>query len=132
MPNWVMNELTCIFQTKEEFESFKNRANTEGLYASFFPMPAVLEGTTSPHIAPGDFINSVNKSKEALGDLEIDSLFLHSLPFQMAQNGILDELKRIQNSGLIHNFGYSGDNDDRCVVVGHIKPLVDDGLAIVR
>ena len=25
MPNWVMNELTCIFQTKEELDAFKER-----------------------------------------------------------------------------------------------------------
>jgi hypothetical protein len=63
MPNWVMNELTCIFQTQEEYIAFKNKANTEGLYNSFFPMPEVLEGTSSPHLAPGDFINGVNKRK---------------------------------------------------------------------
>jgi hypothetical protein len=63
MPNWVMNELTCIFQTSEELNAFKMKANTEGLYNSFFPMPEVLEGTSSPHLAPGDYINGVNKRK---------------------------------------------------------------------
>ena len=63
MPNWVMNELTCIFQTSEELDAFKIEANTEELFASFFPMPEVLEGTSSPHLAPGDFINGVNKRK---------------------------------------------------------------------
>jgi len=63
MPNWVMNELTCIFQTSEEYNAFKNRAKIEGLFNSFIPMPEALEGTLSPHIAPGDFINGVNKSK---------------------------------------------------------------------
>ena len=63
MPNWVMNELTCIFQTKEELDAFKMKANTEGLYASFFPMPTVLEGTTSPHHNPEEFIAKVNQSK---------------------------------------------------------------------
>ncbi len=63
MPNWVMNELTCVFQTSEEYNAFKMKANTEGLYASFFPMPEVLDGTLSPHIAPGNFIDGVNKSK---------------------------------------------------------------------
>ena len=61
MPNWVMNELSCIFQTSEEYNAFKTKANIEGLYNSFFPMPSVLEGTRSPHLAPGDFINAVNK-----------------------------------------------------------------------
>jgi hypothetical protein len=58
-----MNQITCIFQTQEEYNAFKMKANTEGLYDSFFPMPEVLEGTSSPHLAPGDFINGVNKRK---------------------------------------------------------------------
>ncbi len=63
MPNWVMNELSCIFQKQEEYNAFKIKANTEGLFASFFPMPEVLDGTLSPHIAPGNFIDGVNRSK---------------------------------------------------------------------
>jgi len=63
MPNWVMNELTCIFQTQEEYNAFKEKVNLEGLFNSFIPMPEVLDGTLSPHIAPGDFINGVNKRK---------------------------------------------------------------------
>ena len=63
MPNWVMNELICSFQTQEQFESFKSKINLEGLFNSFIPMPEILDGTLSPHIAPGDFINGVNKSK---------------------------------------------------------------------
>ena len=58
-----MNELTCIFQTQEEYNAFKMKAKTEALYNSFFPMPEVLEGTSSPHLAPGDYINGVNKRK---------------------------------------------------------------------
>ena len=63
MPNWVMNKLTCIFQTQEEYNAFKEKVNLEGLFNSFIPMPEVLDGTLSPHIAPGDFINGVNKRK---------------------------------------------------------------------
>jgi hypothetical protein len=63
MPNWVMNELTCIFQTQEEYNAFKEKVNLEGLFNSFIPMPEVLDGTLSPHIASGDFINGVNKRK---------------------------------------------------------------------
>jgi hypothetical protein len=63
MPNWVMNELTCTFQTQEEYNLFKEKVNLEGLFNSFIPMPEVLDGTLSPHIAPGDFINGVNKRK---------------------------------------------------------------------
>ena len=63
MPNWVMNELTCIFQTQEEYIAFKEKANTEGLYASFISMPTVLEGTIAPHRDPEEFIVKVNQSK---------------------------------------------------------------------
>jgi hypothetical protein len=63
MPNWVMNELTCVFQSEEEYNAFKEKAKTEALYNSFFPMPSILEGTSSPHLAPGDYINEVNKHK---------------------------------------------------------------------
>jgi len=58
-----MNELTCIFQTAEQYNAFKEKANTESFYNSFFPMPEVLDGTLSPHLAPGDFIAQVNKRK---------------------------------------------------------------------
>ncbi len=63
MPNWVMNELTCIFQIKEELDAFKNKANTEGLYNSFIPMPTVLDGTRCPHLDPDVFIAQVNKNR---------------------------------------------------------------------
>lgn len=56
-----MNELTCIFQTPEECNAFKAKANTEGLYSSFIPMPAVLENTVSPHHNPEEFVAKVNK-----------------------------------------------------------------------
>jgi hypothetical protein len=63
MPNWVMNQLTCIFKTSEEYNAFKEKANTEGLYNSFFPMPEVLEGTVSPHTEPDVYIAQVNLRK---------------------------------------------------------------------
>jgi hypothetical protein len=56
-----MNELTCVFPTQEEYCSFKEKANTEGLFNSFFPMPEVLEGTISPHIEPDEFVAKVNR-----------------------------------------------------------------------
>jgi hypothetical protein len=58
-----MNELTCIFPNVEQYNAFKEKANTESFYNSFFPMPEVLDGTLSPHLAPGDFIAQVNKRK---------------------------------------------------------------------
>jgi hypothetical protein len=63
MPNWVMNELTCIFQTSEEYNAFKMKANTDALYDSFFPMPEVLDGTRSPHQNPDAYIATVNLRK---------------------------------------------------------------------
>ena len=63
MPNWVMNELTCIFQTTEEYNAFKEKAKIEGLYNSFIPMPSVLENTRCPHLEPNAFIEQVNSRK---------------------------------------------------------------------
>ena len=61
MPNWVMNELICSFQTQEQFESFKSKINLEGLFNSFIPMPEILEGTQSPNINPDKLIADFNK-----------------------------------------------------------------------
>lgn len=61
MPNWVFNELTCIFKTSEELNLFKEKANVEGLFHSFFPMPSVLENTRSPHLDPNQYLDSLNK-----------------------------------------------------------------------
>jgi hypothetical protein len=63
MPNWVMNQLTCIFKTSEEYNAFKEKANIEGLYNSFIPMPEVLEGTVSPHTEPDVYIARLNSRK---------------------------------------------------------------------
>ena len=56
-----MNELICSFQTQEQFESFKNKINLEGLFNSFIPMPEILEGTQSPNINPDKLIADFNK-----------------------------------------------------------------------
>jgi len=61
MPNWVMNELTCIFQTSEEYNAFKMKANTDALYDSFFPMPEILGDTTSPNINVENLILEYSK-----------------------------------------------------------------------
>jgi hypothetical protein len=61
MPNWVMNELICSFQTQEQFESFKSKINLEGLFNSFIPMPEVLDGTQSPDINVDKLILDYNK-----------------------------------------------------------------------
>ena len=72
-----MNELTCIFETSEEFQSFKNKVDEKNFYNSFLPMPEILVDTQSPHIAPGDFINAVNKSK-GTNFLTLESIALSS------------------------------------------------------
>lgn len=64
MPNWVMNELTCIFQTPEEYNAFKEKANPESFYNSFIPMPPVLEGTQSPHVDVDKFIIQYNEEND--------------------------------------------------------------------
>ena len=64
MPNWVMNELTCIFQTQEEYNAFKEKANPESFYNSFIPMPPVLEGTQSPHVDVDKFIIQYNEEND--------------------------------------------------------------------
>ena len=61
MPNWVMNELTCIFQTSEEYNAFKEKADIEGLYDSFIPRPEILENTLYPPYSDEEFIALVNR-----------------------------------------------------------------------
>ena len=61
MPNWVMNELTCIFQTSEELQSFKSKVDEENFYNSFFPMPKILQGTQCPNVNADKLILECNK-----------------------------------------------------------------------
>jgi hypothetical protein len=61
MPNWVMNELTCIFQTSEELQSFESKVDEENFYNSFFPMPEILQGTQCPNINVDKLILEFNK-----------------------------------------------------------------------
>ena len=56
-----MNELTCIFQTQEEYNVFKEKINLEGLFNSFIPMPEILDGTQSPNINVEKLILEYNK-----------------------------------------------------------------------
>ena len=59
-----MNELTCIFQTPEEYNAFKEKANPESFYNSFIPMPPVLEETQSPHVDVDKFIIQYNEEND--------------------------------------------------------------------
>jgi hypothetical protein len=65
MPNWVMNELTCIFQTQEEYNVFKEKINLEGLFNSFIPMPEILDGTQCPNINVENLILEYNKETKS-------------------------------------------------------------------
>ena len=73
MPNWVMNELTCIFQTSEELQSFKSKVDEKSFYNSFFPMPEILVDTQSPNINVDNLILEYNKktNSTAMGLTEI-------------------------------------------------------------
>ncbi len=86
-----MNELTCIFQTPEEYNAFKEKANPESFYNSFIPMPLVLEGTLSPHIAPGNFIEGVNK-KKGTKFLTLEGIVMEGMSSQRA-NDMLKNVK---------------------------------------
>ena len=60
-----MNELTCIFQTQEEYNVFKEKINLEGLFNSFIPMPEILDGTQSPNINVEKLILEYNKETKS-------------------------------------------------------------------
>ena len=110
MPNWVMNELTCIFQTKEEYNAFKEKANTESLYNSFFPMPSVLEGTRTPHIAPGDYINGVNKRNNT-NYLTLEEIVLANDNWDSdGAKGIIQNIKAFEQTGYHDWYTWNLDN----------------------
>jgi len=60
-----MNELTCIFQTQEEYNVFKEKINLEGLFNSFIPMPEILDGTQSPNVNVENLILEYNKETKS-------------------------------------------------------------------
>ena len=65
MPNWVMNSLTCIFQTKEECNAFKTKADVKNFYHSFIPMPEILKDTQSPVVNVEKLILDYNKETKS-------------------------------------------------------------------
>ena len=111
MPNWVMNELTCIFQTPEEYNAFKMKANTEGLFNSFIPMPTVLEGTISPHHKPEDFIARVNRNK-GTNFLTLEGVAFGSDDSWDANfaKGLIQNLKAFQATGYHEWYKWNLDN----------------------
>jgi hypothetical protein len=110
MPNWVMNELTCIFETSEEFQSFKNKVDEKNFYNSFLPMPEILVDTQSPHIAPGDFINAVNKSK-GTNFLTLESIALSSDEWNAERaKSIIKNIKAFEETGYHDWYSWNLDN----------------------
>jgi len=119
MPNWVFNELTCTFNTDEEYNAFKEKANTESLFDSFLPMPLILEGTLSPHHNPNDFIAKVNQTKGTkFITLEGISLAGDEWDAQRARE-LMQNLKAFEETGYynwydwhINNWGVKWDAKD--------------------
>ena len=111
MPNWVMNELTCIFQTPEEYNAFKMKANTEGFFNSFIPMPTVLEGTISPHHKPEEFIARVNRNK-GTNFLTLEGVAFGSDDSWDANfaKGLIQNLKAFQATGYHEWYKWNLDN----------------------
>ena len=110
MPNWVMNSLTCIFQTPEEYNAFKMKANPEGLFNSFFPMPTVLNDTLSPHFAPDDFIKGVNRARNAnFLTLEGIAIAGEDWDSQRAKQ-IIQNLKAFEETGYYDWYSWNLDN----------------------
>ena len=110
MPNWVMNELTCIFQTPEEYNAFKMKANTEGLYASFFPMPEVLDGTRCPHLDPDAYIAQVNKHK-GTNFLTLEGISLAGDEWDAeGAKQIIQNLKAFSETGYTNWYDWNMDN----------------------
>ena len=73
MPNWVMNELTCIFPNAESCNAFKDKVDEKNFYHSFFPMPEILRDTQSPDVDVDKLIAEYNKetNSSATGLTEI-------------------------------------------------------------
>ena len=63
MPNWVMNELTCIFSDAETYNQFKNKVDQKNFYNSFFPIPEILVNTTAPNINVEKLIAEYNQKE---------------------------------------------------------------------
>ncbi len=96
MPNWVMNELTCIFETKEECDAFKSKVDVENFYNSFFPMPEILSETQSPDVNVNALILDYNRetNSTAMGLTEIINSG-HSLFTGIAQQALKNQQAQI-------------------------------------
>lgn len=110
MPNWVMNELSCIFQTQEEYNAFKMKAKPEGLFNSFIPMPEVLNGTVSPHLDPQEYIDIVNK-KNGTKFLTLEGIATCGSEWDANfAKGLIQNLKALEETGYMEWYKWCVDN----------------------
>jgi hypothetical protein len=129
MPNWVMNELTCIFQTQEEYNVFKEKINLEGLFNSFIPMPEILDGTLSPNINVENLILEYNKETKStsMGLTEIISSN-HPRYSDLAKNALKNQQAFIETG--YHNW-YSWNLDNWGVKWDAVRPTVKFDLLTI-
>jgi hypothetical protein len=129
MPNWVMNELTCIFQTQEEYNVFKEKINLEGLFNSFIPMPEILDGTQCPNINVENLILEYNKETKStsMGLTEIISSN-HPRYSDLAKNALKNQQAFIETG--YHNW-YSWNLDNWGVKWDAVRPTVKFDLLTI-
>lgn len=129
MPNWVMNELTCIFQTQEEYNVFKEKINLEGLFNSFIPMPEILDGTLSPNINVENLILEYNKETKStsMGLTEIISSN-HPRYSDLAKNALKNQQAFIETG--YHDW-YSWNLDNWGVKWDAVRPTVKFDLLTI-
>lgn len=108
MPNWVMNELICTFPNNEQFESFKNKINLEGLFNSFIPMPEILDGTT-PNIDVDKLIANFNIEGNTATTLQEIIDANHHWFSDMAKKAIKNQ-EAFEATGYYDWFSWSVDN----------------------
>ena len=129
MPNWVMNELICSFQTQEQFESFKSKINLEGLFNSFIPMPEVLDGTQSPDVNVDKLILEYNKETQstAIGLTEIINANHHRYS-DVAKNALKNQKAFIETG---YSNWYSWCLDNWGVKWDAVRPTVNFDLLTI-
>jgi len=129
MPNWVMNELICSFQTQEQFESFKSKINLEGLFNSFIPMPEILDGTQSPNIDVEKLILEYNKktNSTSMGLTEIINSN-HPWFSDLAKNALKNQQAFIETG--YHDW-YSWNLDNWGVKWDAVRPTVKFDLLTI-
>ena len=104
-----MNELTCIFQTSEELQSFKKEVDEENFYNSFFPMPEILQGTQSPNINVDKLILEFNKEGNNATTLQEIIDANHQWLSGIAQQALKNEQAFLE-TGYTNWYNWSVDN----------------------